>query len=167
MLFEVVVRVVGVFHYRDFCLEGMLAPELSDSCRHRLYRGHEYLQLRHRVCQHWRLRRLQGVHPLRPWQERDLRGSLVAVLDLGGSDGTESCRVHRLASSEWTFHCHWWRGVSSDHKTRQDTSQQPGKGKTELSSISFAQVSFVASLPCNSTFTFNSSLFPASSLASR
>ena len=51
--------------------------------------------------------------------------------------------------------------------TRQDTTQQPGKGKTELSSIAFAQVSFVASLPCNSTFTFNSSLFPASSLASR
>ena len=47
MLFELVVLVVGVFHYRDFCLEGMqLAPELSDSCRNRLYRRHEFLQLR-------------------------------------------------------------------------------------------------------------------------
>ena len=84
MLFELVVLVVGVFHYRDFCLEGMqLAPELSDSCRNRLYRRHEYLELRDHVCQHWRLRRLQGVQPLRPWRERDLRGTLVVALNLG------------------------------------------------------------------------------------
>ena len=27
---------------------------------------------------------LQGVQPLRPWRERDLRGTLLVVLNLGG-----------------------------------------------------------------------------------